>query len=320
MNSFVIKKHIDSNRLNYYLSLITNNQYSNGGVLTKQLEERARVMLKIHEDKAIIVTSSGTSALDAILNAIELKHNKFIMPTTQAFTFPCNFQGAAKYARVVDIDDRQQMKLDNIQGNLIIATNCFGHLQNLNKIEHLKGSKFLVYDNAATPYSFYEDSNACNYGLASFVSLHHTKHIGFGEGGLVIIDKQYENEVRQVINFGKKGQNPSRLGGNYKMSEISAAAILQWWDQFNIDAMRASLIDVYRRKRSHYIEHKLFATFGNSIFPSCLPIIHDNTVTASDYPKEDMRKYYQPLLPLKNSTKLYNNIACLPITEGVSDD
>ena len=70
MNSFVIKKNIDFDKLKYYLNKIKDNQYSNYGELTKLLEERARHMLKIHEDKAIIATSSGTSALHAILTAI----------------------------------------------------------------------------------------------------------------------------------------------------------------------------------------------------------------------------------------------------------
>jgi len=111
------------------------------------------------------------------------------------------------------------------------------HLQNLNHIESkLQDSMYLVYDNAATPYSFYEGKNCVNYGVASFVSLHHTKPIGFGEGGLAIIDKKFEKYVRESINFGMdEEKNFTEFGSNCKMSEISAAAILQWWDQFDID-------------------------------------------------------------------------------------
>jgi dTDP-4-amino-4,6-dideoxygalactose transaminase len=47
-----------------------------------------------------------------------------------------------------------------------------------------------------------EGTNSCNLGNASFISLHHTKPIGFGEGGLVIIDKEYEESVRIACNFG----------------------------------------------------------------------------------------------------------------------
>ena len=315
MNSFVIKKTINYDNFNNYLKQIKNNQYSNYGELTKQLEERARTMLRIHEDKAIIATCSGSAALNAIILAIASKHNKIIMPVVQDFTFPCNFQGEAKYARVTDIDENQQMVLPTtLQDNMVIATNCFGHLQNLDKLEQERKNRFLVYDNAATPYSFYNNSNACNYGVASFVSLHHTKHIGFGEGGLVIIDKEYEPFVREVISFGAPG---SRLGGNFKISEIGAAAILQWWDQFDIDKMKTKLNVNYYFKKYAYLTYKSFTNYGDSIFPSCFPAISDKPAAAEHFRNEDMRKYYKPLKGFKESSKLYDNIACLPITEGL---
>ena len=87
----------------------------------------------------------------------------------------------------------------------VIVTNIFGHLQNFNEIlSKTEGrDKKLIIDNAATPYSFWDGINSCNLGTASYISLHHTKPIGFGEGGLVIIDKKYEEAVRIACNFGK---------------------------------------------------------------------------------------------------------------------
>ena len=87
---------------------------------------------------------------------------------------------------------------------------------------------------------FIKAKNSCNYGTGSFISLHHTKPIGFGEGGLAIIDKEYEKYTRAAVNFGMEEGVFNENGGNYKISEISAAGILQWWDQFNIDNLQVN--------------------------------------------------------------------------------
>ena len=62
---------------------------------------------------------------------------------------------------------------------------------------------YIIFDNAATPYTFWEGTNSCNYRERDLMYLlHHTKPIGFGEGGLAIIDKKYEESVRIATNFG----------------------------------------------------------------------------------------------------------------------
>ena len=77
------------------------------------------------------------------------------------------------------------------------------------------------------------------------LSLHATKLVGFGEGGLVIIDKEYEEDVRRACNYGKVGEKFNERSGNYKMSELSAAGILQYWDQFDFKELRKRVVDNY---------------------------------------------------------------------------
>ena len=68
MIPFIIKKQLDSDRFNeYLLTANTTNQFTNYGYAVQLLEERARTMLKIDDSKAVIATSSGTAALNAIL-------------------------------------------------------------------------------------------------------------------------------------------------------------------------------------------------------------------------------------------------------------
>ena len=330
MIPFTIKKQLDSDRFNeYLLTANTTNQFTNYGYAVQLLEERARTMLKIDDSKVVIATSSGTSALDAIINGMIRKDSHNYRVGTQAFTFPSNRIGTARGAIITDMTPECNINLDNeyIQqsADLVIVTNIFGHLQDItevsNKTEHR--NKKLIFDNAASPYSFWKGTNTCNLGTASYISLHHTKPIGFGEGGLVIIDKEYENSVRAACNFGIVNGIANEYGGNYKMSELSAAGILQWWDQFNIDEMQNIFIKNYNTLRyemrnengDFWINHT-----SDTWFPTCLPFISNSPIDelSGKYDSKEYRKYYKPLAEgYVVSNIMYNNIMCIALTEGI---
>ena len=332
MIPFILKKQLDSDRFNDYLyTANTTNQFSNYGYAVQLLEQRARDMLKIDDNKSIIATSSGSTALDAIIYGMIRKDSHNYRVGTQAFTFPSNTIGAARGSIITDMTPQCNIHLDNeyIQqsADLVIVTNIFGHLQDITEIssktEHR--NKKLIFDNAASPYSFWNGSNSCNLGTASYISLHHTKPIGFGEGGLVIIDKEYEEMVRAACAFGNINGVFNEYGGNYKMSELSAAGILQWWDQFNIDEMQNIFMKNYynlkyqmRNENGEYwINHD-----NDKWFPTCLPFICDKPVEklSGEYLDREYKKYYRPL---GNghvvSDIIYNNIKCIALTNGVEE-
>lgn len=312
----------------YLTNAVQSNQFSNYGKAVKLLEQRAKNLLKINDSKAIIATNSGASALHAMLLALRQSGNTDPI-ATQDFTFPCNMQGPAADSLILDLDEYQQIDLTDsrLQEHkyIIIVTNCFGHLQDLKKILDFANNygHTILFDNAATPYSFWQGTNSCNLGLGAYVSLHHTKPIGFGEGGLVIIDKQYEPFVRSAINFGVTANNYSVFGSNFKMSELTAAGILQWWDSFNIDELSNSYRQLYNDKTYRYLESidMLFHNYSDddNFFPNCLPLVHSIPCAITKYKNEDAKKYYKPFKGLPNSKKLYENILCLPITETVND-
>jgi len=310
--NFVHKKTLNKDVFSHYLiEADKTNQYSNYGHATKVLEQRAHTMLKIADDKAVIAVSSGAAGLHAIISLIQKLEN-YVDIVTQSFTFPCVIQGACRNARIIDFDDDLDIDTSSILPHeVVIVTNCFGHLQNLDKILQLP-NKYIIFDNAATPYSFWKGINGLNYGFACFVSLHHTKTIGFGEGGLIIINKEHEAAIRAIISFDKNSAGLyTRFGNNYKISEIAAAAILQWWDQFDID----DLTLLYRRRYKEYkvakFPHK--AETSDIFLPNCVPVIFDNVIDVTAYPEYDVKKYYKPLDGAKISNNIYNRILCFPI-------
>jgi len=287
-------------------------------------------MLKISDDKAIIATSSGTTALHAILYAMMRRNNSNMRVCTQDFTFPSNSQGPATGPIITDIDADCNMNLydeyAHNYGQIYIVTNCFGHVQDLDKVlmyaqEH---KKIIIFDNAATPYTFINGINTCNLGHASYISLHHTKHIGFGEGGLAIVNAHLEEDVRIACNFGLVNGKFNERASNFKMSEIAAAAILQYWDSFDIEELKKKVLDNYFNKLfelNKEYEGTVHPNYSDEeeFLPPCVPFIFNKPTLAEEFPEEDCKKYYHPLRGLPVSKQIYDRIVCFPVTRGLND-
>lgn len=269
-------------------------------------------MFDVEPNKAIIATSSGSTALHTIINAIHLEMGTTLDWTVCDFTWPSAIQGPLKHAHVVDYDTPAHAI--TTQGYII--TNPFGYVS-----QHLLNSsdRIIVYDNAAAPLSRYNGRSVLNYGVASFVSLHHTKPIGFGEGGVVIIDKRYEEAARSVINFGFKNGIARRDGLNCKMSDITAAYILQYWD--NLEVIKQKHFELY-----NYFEERLDKVLNVVAFPhysvphideppfvNMLPVTFvKKYVVLNDVLDKGVtvRKYYRPLGLNERAWWLYNHTLC----------
>ena len=320
MIPYVIKKSLNIEKFKKYISNAQNtNQWSNNGWAVKELESRARELLNVDDSKAIIATCSGTTALHAMLWGIQ-RQDGVKRIATQDFTFASNGIGPAEGPIVFDLDETLHPHLQDsylMSSGIAIFTNCFGHLTDINRILSTLSNKIIIFDNAATPASIYKSKNSVNYGTGSYISLHHTKHIGFGEGGLAIIDKKYEKAVRIACNFGFLDKQHNERSGNYKMSEVSAAAILQWWDQFDIQEMKNILLDNYFAKRYELRNESgiFFPNETDDFLPSCYPFIHSEPTETYD----EVKKYYHPLRGMQNSKFVYDRILCYPITEGVEN-
>ena len=326
MIPYIQPKTFSQDSFNYYLQhAIETNHFTNYGWAAKLLEEKARELLKIDDSKAVIATSSGTGALAAIVQGIRRHtNNKKRRVCTQDFTFPTNSLGPAEGPIVADLSNNCMIDFyeKNIieSGDIIILTNCFGHLYDIDEVETKLKNKIIIYDNAASPYSFFKGKNSCNYGVGSFISLHHTKPIGFGEGGLVIIDREYEKYTRAAVNFGLEKGTFNENGGNYKISELSAAGILQWWDQFDIDELANRYVDNYYKVR--YEMRNYEGDFwpnhaDDKFFPNCLPFIHKDPTNISELRGKEVKKYYRPLRGFPMSTFIYDRISCISIAEGL---
>jgi len=329
--NWIPKKEINHKRVSELLKESERlGQFTNNGPNVKLLEETTRVKLKIDDSKAVICVANGTVALHALVAAINLDSGKTLKWATQSFTFPSSAQGILSDAAILDIDEEGGLDLnlvaDDIDG--IIVTNVFGNLVNIDKYTEWadKNDKILLFDNAATAYSFYKGKNAVNYGVGCIISFHHTKPIGFGEGGAIIVDNKFEKAIRRIINFGIDNTviNSNWLpnGSNFKMSDVSAVYILQFMDNFaHIVFQTCVMYEEYKKLIDD--EVKFFPNFSDGTpFVSCICLLHSKfTHKKIDEilgKKIFCRKYYNPLKNTPISQLIYNKIICLPCHYKVS--
>lgn len=330
MVTWVPKKPINTQVVNDLLSLShSKNQYTNGGPVVYLLEKKIHEILKIDDTKSVVCMSNGTVALWAAVAAIEYYENRDLRICTQSFTFPASAQGYLDNVIIIDNDEEGGLDLSDVKVSTcdgIIVTNVFGNVVDISKYEKWSNhhGKFLIFDNAATPYTFYNGKNSCNYGNASTISFHHTKPIGFGEGGAVIIDSKYERSLRNIINFGiDNTSTPTgkwhRKGGNYKMSDIQAAYILQHLSRFDELIEKADMLYSYFIDKIHgNNDIVLFPNYSDRVpYLSCLSIFVKNSRAVIEKLLENdiyCRKYYNPLENTHIATDFYNKIVCISFT------
>lgn len=266
---------------------------TNGGPCVRRLEEALRILLKVKSRKSVIAVCNGCAALHALTSAAELFHGMTLRFATQSYTFPASCQGTLRGCRIVDTNTKlgpDLIELDLAKSEIdgIIVTNVLGNVTDLQEYEDWcrKNDKLLFLDNAATSCTTFKGSNSVNLGQGAIVSLHHTKPIGFGEGGVIIADAEYEQFIRQVINFGydmvkvnsskipsssfsQMNQEWRPQGSNYKMSEVSAAFILQVFlnvvTRFSSDRSIIQYLDGFSLLRQ--IHQNLYVYFKTKLQP-----------------------------------------------------
>jgi len=326
MIKFIGKKNISHSRIRELLSLseLTNN-YTNNGPVKRLLEEKLEEILGL-KDKRVLCFSSGTAALHGIMFLCEKKYNtkKWVTP---AFTFPSAVVGNMFDVDILDIDSgTATLPMD---ANLltpydgIIITNLFGSYVDLKAWERFcyKHDKILIFDNASSSLSKCEEINICNFGDYSFGSLHHTKFLGFGEGGFAVVGKQDFDMLSQITNFGyDQNKNYNRFSSNFKMSDVSAAYILSQVENYNIfrhcEIQEEFVNKMIISKNCELFNYKKGTVYGN------IPVIFNkeiNNKTLSEKTEIEFFKYYRPLTPVPNTTELYAKMINFPIYASLND-
>lgn len=219
----------------YLIEMEKSRVYSNNGPLVQRLENRFANYFEVDKD-LVVLCSSATTALQGAAFLIPMR--EFSVP---AFTFTASITGILNSGKKIDLQDigLHDWKVTAVQQNAekaLVEVLPFGAPLKMN--ENVDWD-YKIIDAAASIGAGPHQLDKMKTNWVTIYSLHATKLMGVGEGGIAIFrSKNFAQEFRSWINFGFTGDRNSSLPGiNGKMSEITAAyghAALDQWDDEKI--------------------------------------------------------------------------------------
>jgi len=325
--NYIENKYVSFDRVIQLLNMCKDkNIFTNNGPVKLLLEQKISDLIELPKDKTVICTSSGTTALHALMFYYENVMKKRMIWGLPSFTFPSPCVNGFNY-KLYDIDLEtltipQNFNIQEVDG--IILTNLFGTHVDIDfwvkKCNEYK--KTLIFDNASSFMSRHDNINICNYGESSFASLHHTKFMGFGEGGFMVVGCENRDLMESIINFGFHGNREfSPMSSNFKMSDISASFILQHIESYDIDkhvVVQNKIIDALEDIDGVNI----LKGFGGSVVYGCIPLFFEYGMDHRDFKNLgiEVNKYYLPLSKdSKNAFEIYNRIINFPVNQAIDD-
>lgn len=239
----------DSVRLTAALERIrASGRWTNDGPLATELELR----FAAREGAAFAsAVSSGTTALTVALLALDLP------PGAEVVTSPLTFRATAMAIEAAGLSpvfaavDPESLTLDALaveralspKTGAILPVHLFG-LPVDAAVDAVAADRGLplVFDAA---HAF--GAGVAGRGTATAYSLHATKLLHTGEGGMIATDDPtVASRVRRIRNFGIDDDHDDGPGVNAKLSEVAAAVGLAMWDDLDAE------IDARRRVRDAY--------------------------------------------------------------------
>jgi dTDP-4-amino-4,6-dideoxygalactose transaminase len=233
-----------------------SGRLTNNGTLVRELEERLAAYLGVPH---LVLTSSGTLALQVAYKALELTDEVITTPFTWVTT-ASSLRWVGLRPVFVDVDP-QSFNLDpsrierrvTPKTSAIVAVHTFGNPANISAIQAVASRHKLrvIYDAAHAFGVRYRGASVLANGDASTLSLHATKLFHTVEGGAVVLrDADAAQRARAAVNNGmNQCQEVESVGINGRMSELHAAVGLALLP--NIDAMldRRRRIGMHLRAR-----------------------------------------------------------------------
>lgn len=324
---FIERKEPNWERVKAWLSRSRDaNRWANGGPVSRALEGAIAEVVDLPEARSVVVCSSATAALFALVGAHTYRAGRRLRWVVSASGFFSTGIGPLHEAIVVDCDrggllDRQALgTLDSQSYDGVIVTNPFGlhpDWRSFVKLCHDR-DKILLYDNA---HALFGCDRSQPGAPDEVVSFHHTKPWGMGEGGCAIVSRELEPVVRSMINFGVGLDRRARpLSFNGKVSDLACAFILDrlhtqpvWSDLYHLQEERITALGA---------EIGLQTLAPLNRYPrNSAALVCERPVSRGDLQgrKLPILKYYQPLAPDATTARwLYDRILNVPCHPGMA--
>jgi dTDP-4-amino-4,6-dideoxygalactose transaminase len=296
-------------------------QFSNFGPLVMKLESRVSEEIAI-KNVSVVTCCNATVGLDMLVKAY--KKSRIAV---QSFTFVSDYMNSLSNTCIVPLrqDGKCGPDLNLIPKDteLLVVTNCFNYMHKSTIHEY---TEFCKNNNIILLFDFATQTDLkdiTEIGDGAVISLHDTKPLGRGEGGLIIVPSNIGEKVRSLIALGKNMTEHSeiQLGTNGKMSEIQAAYILEWWDIW-FKYVQHDFIKRFNELRNIVTERGIKFMFPNETIDHQVPNVIAIQCTLdkqkSELSRIPVRKYYKPLCDTDEfAANLYENCICIPVLPHV---
>jgi dTDP-4-amino-4,6-dideoxygalactose transaminase len=241
----------------YLREIDQNRWYSNFGPLVNRFEERLAGHFGLPSTNLVVV-ANGTTALSATLLALGAKPGtRCLVPSWTFVASAAAICNANLIPQFIDVSRdtwepnaqalRERSDLDGVGAVMVVSP--FGAPVDVIGWDHFSSDTGIpVIIDAAAAFDTVATIDAARPGQRPvMISLHATKVLGIGEGGLVLsTSESIIHRLRQVCNFGIWGSAGGQiLGYNGKLSEYHAAVGLAALDSW--PSRRAALISRTQR-------------------------------------------------------------------------
>ena len=289
-------------------------------------------MLDLPENLAVVAASSGTAAQFALTGVFAAHAGRPQRWLASAFGFASTRVGPlADTVRLIDCDENGLIDLGAAadvpleQWDGLLVTNVFGRCPDLDTFVAFceQRGKSILIDNAQALIGLDRTSKA---SPCEFISFHHTKPWGFGEGGCAILPREDVDLCRQLLNFGYGApDHVSAFAANGKISDVAAAAILSRLETFVTLAPR---YQEQWQRLADIAENSGFRVFSQLPENGILGFVplqapHSIEIAATQRSRVPLAKYYPPLANLPRAKQIYEHMVCLaahPGMAGFTDD
>jgi len=275
---------------------------------------------------------NGTIAIQLAIDSCGLRGKRVAVPN---FTFYGTIQAILSSGCepvFIDIDsetlticpDRLSDKISSCDG--VLAVDSFGSPCHYRELEDICAteSKPLIIDSAGAIGASYRGVSVGGFGDAQCFSLHATKLLPVGEGGLVTSTESIHRKVSSLMNFGlDNGELIYPQGTNAKIDEMHCAVGLQSLKALNKHlSNRRAYARLYGANLDPSVKTQKLSAESNQATHQLFPIVLPTTACRDRVMRQLLeadigcKVYYVPFTENADtpiSFDIYSRIVCIPM-------
>lgn len=285
----------------------------------KQLEKKLQRLLTSNH---FISTSSGTSAIDCVVSALNLDSKDVaVVPSFSIISTINELMRRGVRLRMVDVsedtfmpDNDQYLRCIDSKVSIVIPTHIYGLLHDIETLKsELTGTKVHILEDAAEAFgALHRDGSlAGTLGDSGVFSFYANKNVTGGEGGgIATNDALLATAAQEIRNLGFSNVGErfihERTGWNARLGGLAAALITSQLDR--VQSILQRKIAIGKRYRANLNGHKAldfqldrFNEVENFYWVFAVKISRSSSQTASDlkdYLNEsgiESRRFFFPL-------------------------